>query len=46
MFLMKFLEWFKFQVKIPSRSRVCVQGELQKYTRPSSPLSKDEASEI
>ena len=25
---------------------VCVQGELQKYTRPSSPLSKDEASEI
>ena len=28
--------------KITSRSEVCVQGEWQKYTPPSSPLSKDE----
>ena len=33
---------FKFQTKIPSRSGVCVQGEWQKYTPPSPPLSKDE----
>ena len=25
------LAWFKFQVKVPSRSKVCVQGEWQKY---------------
>ena len=36
------LAWFKFQAKIPSRSGVCVQGEWQKYTPPSPPLSKDE----
>ena len=36
------LVWFKFQAKIPSRSGVCVQGEWQKYTPPSPPLSKDE----
>ena len=36
------LAWFKFQGKIPSRSGVCVQGEWQKYTPPSPPLSKDE----
>ena len=36
------LPWFKFQAKIPSRSGVCVQGEWQKYTPPSPPLSKDE----
>ena len=35
------LGWFKFKAKIPSRSRVCVQWEWQKYTPPSSPLSKD-----
>ena len=33
---------FKFQTKIPGRSGVCVQGEWQKYTPPSPPLSKDE----
>ena len=32
----------KFQAKLPSRSGVCVQGEWQKYTPPSPPLSKDE----
>ena len=37
------LSWFKFQAKIPSRSGVCLQGEWQKYTPPSPPLSKDEA---
>ena len=36
------LAWFKFQVKIPSRSGVCVQGERQKHTPLSRPLSKDE----
>ena len=36
------LAWFKFQAKIPGRSGVCVQGEWQKYTPPSPPLSKDE----
>ena len=36
------LAWFKFQAKVSSLSRVCVQGELQKYTSPSPPLSKDE----
>ena len=36
------LAWFKFQGKIPSRSGVCVQGEWQKYTPPSLPLSKEE----
>ena len=36
------LAWFKFQAKIPSRSGVCVQGEWQKYTPPSPPLSEDE----
>ena len=36
------LGWFKFKAKIPSRFRVCVQWEWQKYTPPSSPLSKDE----
>ena len=34
------LAWFKFQAKIPSRSGVCFQGEWQKYTPPSLPLSK------
>ena len=34
--------WFKCQAKIPSRSGVFVQGEWQKYTPPSPPLSKDE----
>ena len=34
--------WFKFQAKILSCSRVCVQGEWQKYTLPSPPLSKEE----
>ena len=33
---------FKFQAKMPTRSGVCIQGEWQKCTRPSSPLSKDE----
>ena len=33
---------FKFQAKIPSYSRVCLQGEWEKYTHPSPPLSKDE----
>ena len=36
------LAWFKFQAKIPSCSRVCLQGEWQKYTPPYLPLSKDE----
>ena len=36
------LAWFKFQVKIPSRSGVCVQGEWQKYSPPSHPFSKAE----
>ena len=36
------LAWFKFQAKTPSRSGVCVQGEWQKNTRPSTRLSKDE----
>ena len=36
------LAWFKFQAKIRSRSRVCVQGEWQKYTPPCPPLSNDE----
>ena len=36
------LSWFKFQAKISSRSGVCLQGEWQKYTPPSPPLSKDE----
>ena len=36
------LAWFKFQAKIPSHSGVCVQGEWQKYTLPSPPLSEDE----
>ena len=36
------LAWFKFQVKIPSRSGVYVQGERQKYTPLFPPLSKDE----
>ena len=36
------LAWFKFQAKIPNRSGICVQGEWQKYTPPSLPLSKDE----
>ena len=36
------LAWFKLQAKFPSRSRVCVQGEWQKYTSPSLPLSEDE----
>ena len=36
------LAWFKFQAKIPSRSGVCVQGEWQKNTPSSPPLSKDE----
>ena len=35
------LAWSIFQAKIPSSSGVCVQGECQKYTRPSPPLSKD-----
>ena len=34
--------WFKFQAKIPTCFGVYVQGEWQKYTRPSLPLSKDE----
>ena len=37
-----FLAWFKFQAKIQRRSGVCVQGEWQKVTPPSFPLSKDE----
>ena len=36
------LAWFKFQAKIPRRSRLCVQGEWQKYVPPSPPLSNDE----
>ena len=36
------LAWFKFQAKIPTRSGACLQGEWQKYTPPSTPLSKDE----
>ena len=36
------LAWFKFQANIPSLSGVCVQGEWQKYTPPSLPLSQDE----
>ena len=36
------LVWFKFQVKMPSCSGVCVQVEWQKYTLPSPLLSKDE----
>ena len=35
------LAWFKFHMKIPSCSGVCVQGEWQKYTLPFLPLSKD-----
>ena len=34
--------WFKFQAKIPTCFGVYVQGEWQKYTRPSLPLFKDE----
>ena len=34
------LIWFTFQAKILSRSWVCVQGECQKYSPSSSPLSK------
>ena len=34
------LAWFKFQAKIPMYSGVCVQGQRQKYTPPSPPLSK------
>ena len=37
------LSWFKLQAKILTRSGVCVQGDWQKYTPPSPPLSKDEA---
>ena len=33
---------FRFQAKIPSRSGVCFQGDWQKYTPPSPPLSKEE----
>ena len=36
------LIWFTFQAKILSRSWVCVQGECQKYSPSSSPLSKEE----
>ena len=36
------LAWFRFQVKIPSCSGICVQGEWQKYISPSTPLSKGE----
>ena len=36
------LSWFKFQAKILSLSGVCLQGEWEKYTPPSPPLSKDE----
>ena len=36
------LIWFTFQAKILSRSWVCVQGECQKYSPSSSPLSKGE----
>ena len=35
------LAWFKFQAKILSCSGVCVQGEWQKYTPLSPPLSTD-----
>ena len=34
--------WFKFKVKISSCSGVCVKEDWQKYTLPSSPLSKVE----
>ena len=36
------LIWFTFQAKILSRSGACVQGERQKYSPSSSPLSKGE----
>ena len=35
------LTWFKFRAKIRSCSEVCVQGEWQKYTPLSPPLSTD-----
>ena len=37
-----FSAWSKIWADIPTHSGVYVQGEWQKYTHPSSPLSKDE----
>ena len=37
-----FLAMFKFQAKISGRSGVCIQGMWQKYSCPSTLLSKDE----
>ena len=38
--------WFKFQMKIPTRCGVCIQGEWLKYSRPSPPLSKNIRKQI